>query len=141
MSQIVVRTCLTENKYQKLRVQASLMTAIYRYDVQLLGYKLDDPGFEPRHRQEIYLLSKTSRPAVGPTHAAIQWVPRFFPRGNSGRGVKLTTQPHLVLKFRMSGAMPVIPLYAIMAWTGCSLNFCIAFRHINQHKILHVLWL
>ena len=27
---------------------------------------LDDPGFEPQQLQEIYLFSKTSRPAFGP---------------------------------------------------------------------------
>lgn len=59
-------------------------------------------------------------------------------RGYSGRGVRLTPHPHLVLKFRMRGAMPVIPLYAIMAWTDCSVNFCNFFRHIKQHKILHL---
>jgi len=34
------------------------------------------------------------------------------------RGVKLTTNPHLVLRLRMSGAIPLLPLYALMAWTG-----------------------
>jgi hypothetical protein len=84
------------------------------------------------------LFSKTSRPALGPTHSPIQWAPLFFPGGYSGRSVKLITHPHLVLKFRMSGAMPVILLYAIVAWADCSFNFCISFRHINQHNILHL---
>jgi len=52
--------------------------------------------------------------------------------------VKLTTHPHLLLKFRMSGAVSVIPLYAIMVWTDGNVKFCISFRHINQHKILHL---
>ena len=36
-------------------------------------------------------------------------------RGYSGRGVKLTTHLHLVPRLRMSGAIPLIPLYAFMA--------------------------
>jgi hypothetical protein len=33
-------------------------------------------------------------------------------------GVMLTTDLHPVLKLRMSGAIPLLPLYAFMAWTG-----------------------
>jgi hypothetical protein len=35
----------------------------------------------------------------------------------SGLGVKVTTHPYLP-KFRMSGAIPLLPIYASIAWTG-----------------------
>jgi hypothetical protein len=40
---------------------------------------LDDPGFEFRHRQKYFLLFKTSRPSLGPTQYANNWVPVFMP--------------------------------------------------------------
>jgi hypothetical protein len=35
--------------------------------------------------------------------------------------MKLTTCLHLVLRLRMHGAVPLLPMYAFMAWTGTSL--------------------
>ena len=35
----------------------------------------------------------------------------------------LTTQIHLASRLRMSGAVPIFPLYAFMAWTGTTLPF------------------
>jgi hypothetical protein len=40
-----------------------------------LGYGLDDPGFESRQCLGIFLITTTSRPALGPTQPPIQWVP------------------------------------------------------------------
>jgi hypothetical protein len=41
----------------------------------------------------------------------------FFSRGKAA-GVKLITHQQLVLKLRMSGVIHLLPLYALMAWTG-----------------------
>jgi len=38
--------------------------------------------------------------------------------GVTSRGMKLTTHLHLVLRLRMSGAAPLLPVYTFMAWTG-----------------------
>ena len=70
-----------------------------------------------------FLFSKTSRLALGPTQLPNQG--SFL--AVSGQGVKLTTHLHLVLKLRMSEALPLQPLYAFMPWTG---NF---FTHEEIH--------
>ena len=57
--------------------------------VQGLGYELHEMGFNYRQRQEMFLFSKKSRPALGPTQ-------RFFLWKVSDRVVKLTTHLHPV---------------------------------------------
>jgi len=37
-------------------------------------------------------------------------------RGQSGRGVELTTHLHLVQRSRTRGAIPPLPLYVFIAW-------------------------
>jgi hypothetical protein len=68
-------------------------------------YGLDDRGsrFDPRQRQRIFLLASASKPALGPTQPPVQWVPGVLSPGvKRGRGVTLTTRPHLVPTLRMS---------------------------------------
>jgi hypothetical protein len=61
------------------------------------------PGFYPRQRQRIFLLTSASRPELGPTQPPVQWVLGVLsPWAKSGRGVMLTTHPHLVPRLRMS---------------------------------------
>jgi hypothetical protein len=64
------------------------------------------PGFDRRQRQRIFLLVSVSRPALGSTQPPvqwIQWVPEVLSPGiKRGRGVMLTTNPHLVPRLRMS---------------------------------------
>jgi hypothetical protein len=64
-------------------------------------------GFDSHRRLEIFLLAATSRQALVPTQPPIQWIPKAFPRGWSGRGVKPT---------RMRGAIPLFPQYVFMVW-------------------------
>jgi hypothetical protein len=48
-------------------------------------------------------LTSVSRPALGPTQPPVQWVPGVLSPGvKRGRGVTLTTHPHLVPRSRMS---------------------------------------
>jgi hypothetical protein len=41
----------------------------------VLGYGLDDQGFECRERLGIFLFTTASRPALRPTQPPIQWAP------------------------------------------------------------------
>ena len=54
-------------------------------------YMLVGPGIESRWRRDFL---HPSRPTLGPNFPLLQWVPAYS-GGESGRGVALTTQPHL----------------------------------------------
>jgi len=63
-------------------------------------------------RQRNFNLSKISRPLLGPTKLPTQWLPRaLYPRVR-------TSHVHPVPKFRMSGAVPWLPLFAFVAWSA-----------------------
>jgi len=49
--------------------------------------------------------------------ACFQWVAVSFP-GVKRPGVKLTSHHRPLLRLRMSGAVPLLPLYTIKTWTG-----------------------
>ena len=73
--------------------------------------------------QQTFLSSKMSRLALGPTQPAIQ-LDQVLSRVPSGQGLMLTNHLHLlvVLRLRISGAICLLPPYAIMAWTGATFN-------------------
>jgi hypothetical protein len=82
------------------------------------------PGFDPRQRQRIFSLASASRPALGPTQPPIQWVLGVLSPGvKRGRGVMLTTHPHLVSRLRMSRSYTSSPPCASMACSGITLYF------------------
>jgi len=62
-----------------------------------------------------------SRPAMWPTQPPVQWARRFFLEIND-LGMRLTTQFQLVLKLRMSGDIPLLPLYVFMVLTGTNVQ-------------------
>jgi hypothetical protein len=64
------------------------------------GYGLDGRCSIPGGGK-ISLFPIRSRPALGPTLTPIQWEPRTFPWGHSGRGVKLIAILYLVPRSRM----------------------------------------
>jgi hypothetical protein len=75
-----------------------------------VSYELGELGFESLQEQEMYLLSKSPRPALRPTLRPTQWVMEVFSPKKCGQGVGLTTNLHLVPKLRMSGALLLIPI-------------------------------
>jgi len=60
------------------------------------GYGLDGPEIESRCGRNFL---HPPRPALRPTQPTVQWVPGLS-QGSSGRGVALTTHPHLALRLR-----------------------------------------
>jgi hypothetical protein len=67
------------------------------------GWTIGRSRFDPRQGHRIFLLALASRPALGPTQPHIRWVPGVLSPGvKRGRGVTLTTHPHLVPRLRMS---------------------------------------
>jgi hypothetical protein len=52
-----------------------------KYCHLLLGYRLDDQGFESQQGLGIFLFTTMSRPAVGPTQPPIQWIPGALSQG------------------------------------------------------------
>ena len=76
------------------------------------GYGLDDPGIESRWGRDFPHLSKL---ALRPTRPPVQWAPGLSPGVKSGRGVTLTSHPHLVPWSWKSRAIPLLPLWEVRA--------------------------
>jgi hypothetical protein len=90
------------------------------------------PEFDPQQRQIIFLLASASRLALGPTQPPVQWVPEVLSPGvKRGRGVMLTTRPHLVPTLRMSRCNTSYPPQAPSWRVARQLYF---FFTINHHK-------
>jgi len=49
------------------------------------SYGLEELGFDSLQKQEMYLFSKSPRPAVRPSLRPTPWVMEFFPRNNAAR--------------------------------------------------------
>jgi hypothetical protein len=45
--------------------------------------RLDDPGIEPRQKQQFFLFSRLFIPALRTSQPPIQWVSEFFPEGKT----------------------------------------------------------
>jgi hypothetical protein len=60
------------------------------------------------------ILFQASRPLHGPTQSATQWIPGYIPRGSKRRR-REGIQSALVLRLRMSGAIPSRTQFTFMA--------------------------
>ena len=60
----------------------------------------------------------------------------LFGGGWNCRSLKLTTHLHLVPRLRMSGAIPLLPLYAFVAWTGKALPFYLSIFRLTLLQLL-----
>jgi hypothetical protein len=85
-------------------------------------YWLDDRAIGVRSPAGAKDFSSVSRPALGPTKPPVQWVPGVLSPGlKRGRGVTLTTHPHLVPRSSMSRSYTSSPPSAFMACSGTAL--------------------
>jgi hypothetical protein len=50
-------------------------------------------------------------------------------------GVRLSTHLHLVLRFRRAGAIPLLPLYAFMAFTGTALHLRVLWTNSVDNQL------
>jgi hypothetical protein len=90
-------------------------------------YGLDDRAIEVRSPTGAdFLIAPASKPALGPSQPRIQWIPGALSPGvKRGRGVTLTTYPHLVPRLRMSRSyIPPFPQCASMECSGTVFLFC-----------------
>jgi hypothetical protein len=79
--------------------------------------------FDPQQRQRVFLLASVSRPALMPTQSPVQWVQAVLSSGvKRGRGVTLTTHPHLMSRSWMSRAIYPLPLCLNMYVVGLRLH-------------------
>ena len=78
-------------------------------------YGLEGPGIESRWGRNFPHLSRLALgPGAHPDSCAMNGC-RVFPGGKGGRGVTLTTHPHLVPRSWKSRAIPLLPLWAHVA--------------------------
>jgi hypothetical protein len=72
----------------------------------VFDYGLNDRAIEvrsPAEAKRIFPLASVSRSTLGPTQPPVQWVPEVLSPGlMRGRGVTLTTHPHLLPRSIMS---------------------------------------
>jgi hypothetical protein len=74
-----------------------------QYSVWLRTGRPGDCGSIPGRGERIFPLNSVSRPALGSTQRPVQWVLWVQSLGlKRGRGVTLTTHPHLMPRLRMS---------------------------------------
>jgi hypothetical protein len=112
------------NFIRKLRILHVQMGAGLAQAVKCLttGWTTGWSGFDPRQGQRIFPLSSVFRPALGPTQPPLQWVPGVLSPGvKRGRGVMLTTHPHLLPRSWISRSYNPLPPSASMACSGTAL--------------------
>jgi hypothetical protein len=84
-------------------------------------YGLDDRAIGVRSTAEenYFPVASASRPALGPNQPPVQLAPGVLSPGvKHGRGVMLTTHPHLVPRSRMSRNYTSLPPSAFIACSG-----------------------
>jgi len=88
----------------------------FRDPVYLLT-KLWDGRLNSGIGSEIFLLFQTSRNygAHPASYSIVNWT---ILCGQGGRGINLIPHLHLAPRLRVSGAIPLLPLYAFMSWLG-----------------------
>ena len=79
---------------------------------------MDDPGVRLSVEASDLSFRRNVQTSSGAQPASYSTRNRVLSRKKSVRGVMLTTHFHLAPRLRMGGAIPLLPEYAFMAWTG-----------------------
>jgi hypothetical protein len=109
----VVTACCTAWCYSMFTLELSL------YSDQAVAWVVQ--GLNYSQWQGIFSFPKTSGPAVWPIQPAFHWVLGLLLRGEmAGWGMNFTAHLHLALRL-MSGAVPLLPIHAMVAC--CRDNF------------------
>jgi hypothetical protein len=94
-----------------------------------------DRGSIPGRGERIFPLASVSRPALGPTQPPVQWVPGVLSPGlKRGRGVTLTTHPHLVQRSRTSRSYTSSPPKAFMACSRTALALAWSYQSLLTNE-------
>jgi hypothetical protein len=102
-----------------LRISKAAFVSWVAQSVWLRGGRPDGLSSIPGRGERIFPLTSESRPALRPTQPPVQWVPGDISPGlRRGRGVTLTTHPHLVPRSRMSRSYTSSPTSAFVACSG-----------------------
>jgi hypothetical protein len=96
-----------------------------QYSVWLRTGRQGDCGSIPGRGERIFPLTSVSRPALGSIQPPVQWVLGVHSLGlKRGRGVTLTTHPHLMPRLRMSRSYTSSPPRRLRGvyWDSFSFN-------------------
>jgi hypothetical protein len=103
------------------------VASYYGLDNQVIGVRLSAEG-------KNFPLVSVSRPALGPTQPPIQWVPAV----KRGRGMTLTTHPHLVLRSKMSRSYTSSPPSTSMACSGTAVLYLYVYMYVCMYLCICV---
>jgi len=82
------------------------------------------------NRGKRFFSLKHPDPLWGPLILLVSGYYSLFPKGD--QGVMLTTHLRVVPRLRMSGAVPLLPQYAFLAWMGKTLSYLVDVMHGNK---------
>jgi hypothetical protein len=105
-----------------------------QYSVWLLAGRPGDRRSILGRGERIFPVASMSRPALGPTQPPVQWVPGIHSPGlKCGRGVTLTTHPHLLPRLRVSRSYTSSPPKRLRGVQWNSFSFLETLRRAVLH--------
>jgi hypothetical protein len=98
------------------------MTSGFNCDtvINATGWTIEVLGLDSRRGQGIFLFTTASRTALELSQPRIQWVPGDLSLGVKRPGREADHSPPSNAEIKMSGTIPPLPQYALMAW--CSVK-------------------
>jgi hypothetical protein len=100
--------------------------------VNIMGYGLDDRGFESRQDLGIFLSATASRTALGPTQPPIQWLPGALSLGVKRPGRETDHSPPSSAEIKNAWSYTSTLQYAFMTW-------CLVKAQGQRYITLHIM--